>query len=536
MALTILDCTLRDGGYYNNWDFSVDVTNAYLDSMRAACVDVVELGLRSLINKGFKGANAFTTDMYLRELDIPDGLQVAVMINGIELLGDLPLEAVLDRLFPIPRNSSVVTVVRVACHVGEFVRCLPASRWLKDRGYTVGFNLMQIADRPEAEIEELGRAASGYPVDVLYFADSLGGMNPEQTIKIINWIRRGWSGALGVHTHDNMGFALQNSLTAIEHGVTWVDSTVTGMGRGPGNARTEELLIEVGEMRHQQVNIVPLMKLVRSYFQPLKKECGWGSNTYYYLSGKYGIHPTYIQEMLGDARYSEEDIFAAISHLKNEGGKKFSFDSLDATLHFYREASGGNWSPRNRIEGKCVLILGAGSSVIEHRRAIESYIEAKRPVVLALNAKSPVAQELIDLRVACHPVRLLADRETHNRLPQQLITPVSSLPDDLVVSLDKDKLLDFGIHVTANKFVFGQCDATIPNSLVISYALAIAASGGARRILLAGFDGFGSDDSRTKEVQSVLHLFRGVSNIELLSVTATQYDVPSISIYAMRED
>ncbi len=50
-----------------------------------------------------------------------------------------------------------------------------------------------------------------------------------------------------------------------------VDSTVTGMGRGPGNARTEELIIEISEIRSIEINHVPLMDLIDSYFQPLKK-------------------------------------------------------------------------------------------------------------------------------------------------------------------------------------------------------------------------------------------------------------------------
>ena len=62
-----------------------------------------------------------------------------------------------------------------------------------------------------------------------------------------------------------MGKALQNTLTAIEEGVTWLDATVTGMGRGPGNARTEELAIEVANMRGEQINLVPLLSVIKSY-------------------------------------------------------------------------------------------------------------------------------------------------------------------------------------------------------------------------------------------------------------------------------
>jgi 4-hydroxy 2-oxovalerate aldolase len=284
--MKILDCTLRDGGYYNSWNFPLHVTNKYLEAMQAAGVDIVELGLRSLINKGFHGASAYTTDSYIRTLTIPDSLKVAVMINATELVGNSPLETVLEKLFPESADKSLVDVVRIACHVHEFVNALPACNWLKARGYLVGFNLMQVADRSQAEVEALSFEASKYPIDALYFADSMGSMNPAQASQIIGWLRKHWKGAMGIHTHDNMGLALSNTLQALKEGVTWLDATVTGMGRGPGNARTEELVIEIADMRKQNINMVPLMSVIRSYFQPLKNKCGWGSNPYYYLSVK----------------------------------------------------------------------------------------------------------------------------------------------------------------------------------------------------------------------------------------------------------
>lgn len=529
-----LDCTLRDGGYYNNWNFSQDITNKYLEAMSAAGVDIVELGLRSLINKGFKGASAYTTDSYLRTLNIPAGLKVAVMINATEIVGEQSQADVLQQLFPNDAAHSPVAVVRIACHVHEFVKALPACEWLKQRGFIVGFNLMQIADRTQQEVEALALEASKYPIDALYFADSMGSMDPLQTSQIISWLRKYWHGAMGIHTHDNMGLALTNTLQAIKDGVTWLDSTVTGMGRGPGNARTEELVIEIADIRKQTINMVPLMSVIRSYFQPLKNQCGWGSNPYYYLSGKYGIHPTFIQEMLGDSRYSEEDILAAISHLRVEGGKKFSLNTLDASRHFYQGEAKGEWAPASLLEGREVLILGAGPGVAEHKAAIESYIANQKPLVIALNTQSAVEQHLIDVRVACHPVRLLADCEAHVALSQPLITPASMLPLDVLSSLEGKQLLDFGLSVQANCFSFNTTNAVLPNSLVISYALALSTSGKAKRVLLAGFDGYGADDPRTREMQEVLELYKQASSLEVISITPTTYNLPTVSVYAMQ--
>lgn len=84
MNTLLLDCTLRDGGYYNSWDFSPELINDYLIAMESAGVNIVELGLRSLQNKGFKGACAFTTDEFLHTLPLLENLTIEVMVNASE--------------------------------------------------------------------------------------------------------------------------------------------------------------------------------------------------------------------------------------------------------------------------------------------------------------------------------------------------------------------------------------------------------------------------------------------------------------------
>ena len=531
--MRFLDCTLRDGGYYNGWDFSVDLINDYLEAMQSVGVDVVELGFRSLRTQGFKGPCAFTKDEFVRSLRIPKGLKLGVMINASELIDSGQLNEAISELVPVDASKSPVDVVRVACHVHEFETVLPVAHTLKKLGYTVGINLMQVAERSETEIKALGRKASTYPVDVLYFADSMGSMAPDQTAQIIQWIGSEWKGDIGIHTHDNLGLALSNTLHALDQGVTWVDSTVTGMGRGPGNARTEELAIEIAERRGMQANLVPLMALLREHFKPMQAHYGWGTNPYYYLAGKYGIHPTYIQEMLGDSRYSEEDVLAVIEHLRVEGGKRFSLDTLDAARHFYVGEPTGQWAPRECFAGREVLLLGTGPGVARHREALEQFIRDKRPLVVALNTQSEIDAELIDLRVACHPVRLLADCEAHTKLPQPLITPYSMLPEDVRYSLEEKQILDFGLTVQPNRFRFEATYCTLPTSLVVGYALAVATSGCADRVLMAGFDGYSADDPRSREMNQLLdqyHIAEGA--LSLTAITPSRYGLHSESVYA----
>ena len=530
----LLDCTLRDGGYHNDWDFPVDLIEEYLRAMVAASVDFVELGFRSLEADGFRGGCAYTTDGFIRQLDVPTGLTLGVMVNTGELnRHESGVEAAIDALFT-PADDSPVTLVRLASHFAEIDAALAACNRLHELGYLVGVNLMQIADRTDAEIEEVARRAAAEPPNVLYFADSLGSMDAVQTSRIIEVLRRKWNGPLGIHTHDNMGRALVNSLQAMEDGVTWIDATVTGMGRGPGNAKTEHLVIEVAECRHTRLDMAPLLSLVEQRFRPMQLEYGWGTNAYYYLAGKFGIHPTYVQSMLTDARFAGEDVLAVLDFLRLSGGERFSVEALETGRSFYDGQPSGSWAPSEVVEDRVVLILGSGPGVEAHRQALTSYIESQRPLVIAFNTDSVISDELIDFRIASHPVRLLSNAPDHLKLPQPLVAPASALPTAVRNSLKGKDIRDYGLAVARGEFRFDEKYCVLPSSMTVAYALAFGASGRAAKIELAGFDGYATGDPRNSEVDDFLVEFQKESQTpEIVAITPTRYSVSARSVYSV---
>ena len=537
--IKLLDCTLRDGGYYNNWDFSSDLIKDYLEAMVSIQADYVEIGFRFTKNNDFKGGCAFSTDSYIKSLNIPKALtnKIGVMANGSDILSlgnsTKDVHKILNELFE-PKNQSPVSLVRIACHLHEFKHCLPAATWLKKKGYKVGFNLMQINNKNEEKIVELLKLANTHPIDVLYFADSIGGLNTQQITTIVNTFKNNWCGAIGIHAHDSMGNAVNNSMQAVNDGVSWVDCTVTGMGRGPGNAQTEYLSIELDSYRKLNTSKTKLLKLIRNHFKPLKEQYDWGINPYYYLAGKHNIHPTYIQKMITDTRYNEEDIVSVIDYLKEQGGGKFNPDVLETARNFHSDKTKGTWKPEKTIKNNSVLIIGAGPGTVRHRAVIESYIKKHNPFVIALNTQKSISEVLINARAACHPVRVLADCNEYLNLSQPLITPASILPNDIKQKVKQGKLLDFGIAIDVNGFTFNASNCTVPNLLVLSYVLAIATSGKAKQILLAGFDGYGADDPRHKEVDNVFNLYQKTKDsVDFFSITETRYEIPIQSIYGM---
>ena len=534
--MLLLDCTLRDGGYYNNWDFDPNLIQAYLEAMDSLQVDFVEIGFRSLKNHGFKGGLAYSTDSFVDSLQISKNLKdkIGVMINGSEIADSKSQILNLNKLFS-QKSKSPITLVRIACHFYEFENCLPAAKWLKQQGYLVGFNLMQVADRSLEEIAHLAQIANNYPIDVLYFADSLGSLNPDQLKDIIMAFKKGWKGALGFHAHDNIGLAVTNSVQAVKYGVDWVDSTVTGMGRGPGNAQTEYMMLALSEFRQSQGNIIKLLELIRKYFKSMKELYGWGINPFYYLAGQIGIHPTYIQEMLQDQRFSEEDILAVIDFLKTHGGKKFNSNALETARHFYSSKPNGNWEPQRLLKDKKVLIIGSGPGIKKYKIAIEDFILKTKPYVIALNTQSNITQKLVDARAACHPVRMLADCKDHLKLPQPLITPFSMLPEIVKKGLEDKKILDFGIVMSNQIFKFHENHCELPTSLVFAYVLAVANSGLANEIILAGFDGFNAGDPRKKEMDETIKIYRKHPDaLSLKSITPTGYEISVQSVFGFK--
>lgn len=533
-SIRILDCTFRDGGYYNSWDFSSELVAAYLDAIGRTGIELVELGFRSPPQDGFLGAHAYTTDDYLSGLKLPKGPTWGVMVNAKELLGfpGGPVAAV-DSLFA-PRAKSPVGLVRVAAHFTEAALCRPITDRLKALGYEVGLNLMQAGGKPEAALTENAALVSSWgSVDVLYFADSLGNMDPEMTRRTVAALRRGWPGPLGVHTHNNMGQAMANSTAAVEAGATWVDGTVAGMGRGPGNAHTEYLLVEAKRRGWGAYAPEALFRLALGEFEALRRRYGWGSSLLYFLSAEYGIHPTYVQEMQGKGAYDAQDILHALEFLRAAGASGYSENRLQEAVAGDYAAPRGTWSAGGWAKGRDVLVIAAGPGTKSHLDALCRYVDRRKPVVLCLNTNDSFPSDKVTAYAACHKASLAMDAERYGGLKKPLAVPLAAVPEAVRARLKNVKVLDYGMGVKRDTFSAEPNGCVIPAPLVAAYALALCEAAGAKKVLLAGFDGYPQSDPRHLEMSQVLRRYLArPTAVPLVAVTPTSYEVAQDSIYS----
>ena len=374
--LNFLDCTFRDGGYYNQWDFPNELIDAYLTAIEDSKIDVVEIGFRFMPKEEFLGALAYSTDDFLNSLSLPKEALIAVMVNAKELINYSagPSEAV-HFLFN-SKDESPVDVVRIAAHFDEFTECKPIIEELSLLGYRVGLNLMQAGGKTLEEIEEAAKRISEWDnLEVLYFADSLGNLNSDDVISIIRSIRSGgWDRSLGIHTHDNKGEALKNTMTAIDNGITWIDSTILGMGRGPGNARTEYVLLELIDRGIGDYSPDSIFQIVLKEFTELRNQYRWGPNLLYYLSANFGVHPTYVQEMSSMIQVDSHDQISALKFLGESKASGYSKKSLEDSFLAETSFKEGTWSCENWLKDETVLLVGPGPGTKKYGKELSRFI------------------------------------------------------------------------------------------------------------------------------------------------------------------
>jgi 4-hydroxy 2-oxovalerate aldolase len=533
MTIKVLDCTFRDGGYYCDWSFHPTLIKKYLETMVLARVDIVEIGFRFMPKSRLLGSLAYSSDDFLSTLDLPKGIDYSVMINASDLINfESGIDEAVNFLFSKKSDSSI-DIVRIATHVKDLNACKEISIKLTKLGYRVFLNIMQISSMKSPEIVSLSSTVKAWSsIEVLYFADSLGNMESYQVEQVINSISQEWSGAIGIHTHDNKNLALSNSLQALDHGATFIDATLLGMGRGAGNARMEDLLVELSSKGYDQYNPDSIFPIVTNDFTVLKNKYKWGSNIYYFLSAIHNIHPTYIQEMLSDQRYDNDQKLSAINFLKTTGASIYSFDNMMRAVSGKSESEKGKWSAKNWARGRDILIIGSGPSTKSYLKDIVGYINRRDPVVLCLNINDIIPDELITAYVASRSSRLLIDSSRYKSLNKPIIMPLSRIPDEFKELFNEVNILDYGLSIKNESFEILNNGCILDSSLTINYAISIANAAGANQILLTGVDGYEESDPRQLEMLSSIERYNSSpKNLPIFALTPSNYPIIEKSIY-----
>ena len=525
--IKVLDCTFRDGGYYNNWKFNDSLVEQYISAIIESKVDIVEIGFRLLPTNRDLGDLAFSTDNYLNKLTLLGNIDVAVMINAKDFVeSNLGIDAALNSVFG-KKSDSMVDIVRIATNINHINECQLIANILSKLGYRVFLNLMQIDSLKTSILRDAVHQINSWKcIEVFYFADSFGNLNNNSINNILETIRPVWDGEIGIHAHDNKGHALANSLGAIESGVCFVDATILGMGRGAGNTKMENLLVEITDKNLGSYRPDRIFHLALKEFTTLQEQYKWGSSIYYYLSAVHGIHPTYIQEMLGDGRYNIDQILSAINFLKDKVSSSFSLENMMDALSDSIGSEFGSWSAKDWSKGKEVLIVGSGPSVSKYINEIKQYIETNNPIVLCLNINQVIPESLVDSYITCHETRIAVELDLYADLTKPIILPMSRIPNNISGLLSNVEILDYGLKIEKGSLSAQENGCILDKPHVLIYALSLLSKSGAEKISLTGVDGYENQSSKQKELNKVFVKFKENNpDLNLLAITPTNLPI-----------
>lgn len=287
--INILDTTLRDGSYAIDFRFTTSDTAAIAAALESVGVEYIEVGHGVGLNASASGygASAATDEEYMiaAEKTLTRATYGMFCIPGIARLQDVDLAA-----------SHRMGFIRVGTNVTEVPESEPFIRRAKELGLFVAANYMKsYALSPLAFAEQVKRSEA-YGADMVYIVDSAGSMFPDDIRRYFDAIRSVSNLAVGFHGHDNLGFAVANSIAAADMGIQFIDASLQGLGRSAGNACTEMLVAALLKRGYElPIDFLKLLDIGERYVQPMLT--GKGRMPLDTVAGYAEFHSSYMPKI-----------------------------------------------------------------------------------------------------------------------------------------------------------------------------------------------------------------------------------------------
>jgi len=267
----------------NNWDFSVEFVQDMYRGLSAAGVEYMEIGYKNsekLLKGGDAGPWRFLNEAFLRDVITK---KTDTKLSALVDIGRV------DENDILPREQSLLDLIRVACYIKDVDKGLELVQKFHDMGYETTLNIMALSHVMENELVEAFEEINKSPVDVVYIVDSYGSMDYKDIDYLVAKFQRLLpEKELGLHMHNNMQLAFSNTIMGASKGVTFLDSSVYGMGRAAGNCTTELL---VSYLKNPRYDVRPVLEIIEKHMLAMRQKWDWGYLIPYMVVGALDEHP-----------------------------------------------------------------------------------------------------------------------------------------------------------------------------------------------------------------------------------------------------
>jgi len=297
--LKVLDCTVRDGGLMNDHRFDMDFVQKVYAADAGAGVDYMEIGYKSskkIFRRDDHGLWKFCDeDDMRRAIGEKTATKISIMADA---------ERTDYHTDILPREQSVVDLVRVATYIHQIPTALDMIKDAHDKGYETTVNLMAVSTVPEIELDNAIEILAGAEVGTLYVVDSFGNMYREQVDYLMRKFLHFAKGAgkeIGIHTHNNLQLAFANAIEAIILGANLVDASIGGLGRGAGNCQMELIL---SFLHNPKFKLRPVLECLQHTVEPMREKLRWGFAIPYMVTGCLNRHPKAAMDFMEGDQYT----------------------------------------------------------------------------------------------------------------------------------------------------------------------------------------------------------------------------------------
>ncbi len=386
-TVKILDCTLRDGGYINDWKFGNGNICKIIGYLQDAGIDIIECGfIRD--EKYDKDVSVFSSVEQMKELIgvKSEGIMYVAMIA----LGDIDIDRISDR------DEGGIDGIRLTFHRTQWEEARQSSLKLIEKGYKVFMQPVGTTVYTDDELIALVNMVNSVHPYAFYLVDTLGILHRRELRHLFRLVDENLAKniCLGFHSHNNLQLSFANAQDFIELGEsreTIVDASIFGMGRGVGNLATELIAEYINSNIKNRYSIFPLLSAADECIMPIYSEVGWGYGLPYFLSAAMKCHPSYAAYLLKKETLNMESISQILSKIPCDKRDMFFAEEIDALYNEYQECRVDDSNAVDRLTGrfrsKDVLLIAPGPSIEIHRSKIEEFIKNNSPEIISVNFK-----------------------------------------------------------------------------------------------------------------------------------------------------
>lgn len=384
--LILLDCTLRDGGYVNDWKFGFEGARNIIKQLTKANIDVVEVGFLRNID-GY--SPNVTVCNHIEELNklLPEDTR-NTMYSAMAMQSNYDINKL------TPYNGKGIEMIRITAHDYDIEEGMDFAREVKSKGYKLSINPINIMGYSDERILWIIDQVNKIQPYQFSIVDTFGSMKRRDLDRIVSLVDNNLDKNIRValHLHENMSLSCSLAQAFIDKHLNRpvaVDGSLMGMGRIPGNLPIELIADYCNDYTGKSYDIDYLMDAIQDYIAPMKGQAEWGYTPAYFLSAKFNLHRNYAEHYLKKGDLTNKDINHILSQF--EPSKKTIFDEnyADKLYENFKNNQiddSKDWEKiKSELNGKNVLVIAPGATVAEYEVLIQEYIANNSVVVVGVN-------------------------------------------------------------------------------------------------------------------------------------------------------